>query len=499
MKTMTATRANSSNVDTSHKAMAYATGAFVTLAMILLQAMSAAARGAPDSFADLAERLSPAVVNITTSTVVVGREAPVMPRAPQGSPLEDLFPDLFGPEGQGNNNNRPRRASALGSGFIISADGYVVTNNHVIDGADEIQVELFEGGPLLDAKLIGTDDKTDIALLKVEADRDLPFVGFGDSNVARVGDWVLAIGNPLGQGFSVSAGIISARERSLRGTYDDYIQTDAAINKGNSGGPLFNMDGEVIGVNTAIISPTGGSIGLGFSMSSNVVTKVVDQLQEYGETRRGWLGVQIQDVDADIAEAVGLDSVRGALVSNVPEGPAKKSGILAGDIILNFDGREVANTRGLVRAVGNAAVGKAVDVTVFRDGSEESLQVVLGRREDAERKPIVPALAKPETTDQETMGMRLTPLTEEVRNQLQLDPNLKGVAVLTVDEGTDAYEKGMRSGDVISEVGQKPVSAPKDVVDALSAARDAGRKSVLMLVRREGAPRFVALALGSGD
>lgn len=488
MKTMTATRAVG-----SQKAMAYATGAFVTLALIMLQAMSAAARGAPESFADLAERLSPAVVNITTSTVVAGRDAAPLPRAPRGSPLEELFPDLFGPEG--GTNPRQRRASALGSGFIISADGFVVTNNHVIDGADEIQVELFEGGPLLDAKLIGTDAKTDIALLKVEADRPLPFVGFGDSNVARVGDWVLAIGNPLGQGFSVSAGIISARERSLRGTYDDYIQTDAAINKGNSGGPLFNMDGEVIGVNTAIISPTGGSIGLGFSMSSNVVTKVVDQLKEFGETRRGWLGVQIQDVDKDIANAVGLDSVKGALVSNVPDGPAKEAGILAGDVILNFDGREVEDTRGLVRAVGNAAVGKAVRVVVFRDGGTQTMKVVLGRREDAERNPVVPAVANTDDADKTVMGMRLTALTEDVRTQLNLDESVKGVAVLTVDEVSDAYQKGMRSGDLITEIGQKPVTAPKDVEEALKAAKDAGRKSVLMLVQREGAPRFVALSL----
>ena len=489
MKTMTTT------LDVgSHKAHAYAIGAVVALAIILLQAISAAARGAPDSFADLAERLSPAVVNITTSTVVAGRQAPVMPRAPRGSPLQELFPDLFGPEGQSNNNRR--RASALGSGFIISADGYVVTNNHVIDGADEIQVELFEGGPLLDAKLIGKDDKTDIALLKVDAKRDLPSVDFGDSNVARVGDWVLAIGNPLGQGFSVSAGIISARERSLRGTYDDYIQTDAAINKGNSGGPLFNMDGEVIGVNTAIISPTGGSIGLGFSMSSNVVSRVVDQLKEFGETRRGWLGVQIQDVDEDIANAVGLEAVKGALVSNVPDGPAKSAGILAGDVILNFDGADVMDTRGLVRAVGNAAVGKAVKLQVFRNGSIRSMQVILGRREDAERKPVIPALAKPDTADKEVMGMRLKTLNEEVRSQLNLDSNAKGVAVLTVDEGSDAYRKGIRSGDLISEIGQKVVSTPRDVDQALKAARDAGRKSVLMLLKREGELRFVALTLG---
>ena len=476
------------------KAMAYAAGALVTLTFVLMQALSASARGAPDSFADLAERLSPAVVNITTSTMVAGRDLPALPRAPQGSPLEELFPDLFGP--QGNREDRQRRASALGSGFIISADGFIVTNNHVIDGADEIQIELFDGGPLLDAKLIGTDAKTDIALLKVEAEAPLPFVGFGDSDVSRVGDWVLAIGNPLGQGFSVSSGIISARNRSLRGTYDDYIQTDAAINKGNSGGPLFNMDGNVIGVNTAIISPTGGSIGLGFSMSSNVVSRVVEQLKEYGETRRGWLGVQIQDVDKDIANAVGLDSVKGALVSNVPEGPAMEAGILAGDVILNFDGREVSDTRGLVRAVGNAEVGKAVRVVIFREGKTQTLKVVLGRREDAERDPVVPVVGKPDATaDHEAMGMRLTGLTDEVRGQLGLGDTVKGVAVLTVDEASDAFKKGMRSGDLISEVGQKPVSAPVDVTEALKAAKDAGRKSVLLLVRRDGAPRFVALAL----
>lgn len=479
---------------TRNSVMAYAAGALVTLAFLIVQALGAAARGAPDSFAELAERLSPAVVNITTSTMVAGRNLPAMPRAPRGSPLEELFPDLFGPQGDGE--ERQRRASALGSGFIISADGFIVTNNHVIDGADEIQIELFDGGPLLDAKLIGTDAKTDIALLKVEASAPLPFVAFGDSNVSRVGDWVLAIGNPLGQGFSVSAGIISARNRSLRGTYDDYIQTDAAINKGNSGGPLFDMDGNVIGVNTAIISPTGGSIGLGFAMSSNVVTKVVEQLKEYGETRRGWLGVQIQDVDEDIANAVGLDAVKGALVSNVPEGPAKEAGILAGDVILNFDGKEVSDTRGLVRAVGNAEVGKAVRVVVFRDGKTTTLKVTLGRREDAERDPTIPVVDKGETSgEEEAMGMRFTALTAELRSQLELDASASGVAVLSVDESSDAFTKGLRAGDLISEVGQKPVTTPKDVTDALKAANDAGRKSILLLVHREGEPRFVALSL----
>lgn len=473
--------------------LAVAAGGVLVLALLLVQTLAAVARGPMDSFADLAERLSPAVVNITTTTNVAGREQPVMPRAPRGSPLEELFPDLFGPQGQDNRRSQ-RRANALGSGFIVSEDGFIVTNNHVIDGADEIQIELFSG-EFLDAELIGTDPKTDIALLKVENEGALPFVSFGDSDLARVGDWVLAIGNPLGQGFSVSAGIISARNRELRGTYDDYIQTDAAINKGNSGGPLFNIEGEVIGVNTAIISPTGGSIGLGFSMSSNVVTRVVDQLKEFGETRRGWLGVRIQDVDEDVAEALGLDKVAGALISDVPEGPAAEAGIQAGDVIIAFDGREVEDTRELVKAVGFAPVGKAVEVVVFRDGKTRTLEVVLGRREDAERNEVVPALQSPASREQELMGMTLSDVTEELRNRLGLGGAEQGVIVLEIDESSDAYDKGIRQGDVIAEVGQKPVSSARDAVEALEAARDAGRKSVLLLVRRDGNPRFLALTL----
>jgi serine protease Do len=475
----------------SERALPYALGALMTLAFIFSQAADSVARGAPDSFADLAERTSPAVVNITTTTVVAGRNGGIRPQVPQGSPFEDFFRDFLD-EGQGQ--QRPRKATALGSGFIISADGFIVTNNHVIDGADEIVIELFDGDKL-EAKLIGRDKKTDIALLKVEADKPLPFVSFGDSDVARVGDWVMAVGNPLGQGFSVSAGIISARNRSLRGSYDDFIQTDAAINKGNSGGPLFNMDGEVIGVNTAIISPTGGSIGLGFSMSSNVVSKVVSQLQEFGETRRGWLGVRIQEVDKSLAEAIGLDKVAGALVSDVPEGPAAKAGIKPGDVILSFDGKDVKNTRALVRAVGAAEVGKTVRVVVFRDGKTQTLKVVLGRREDAERAPVVPASAKPDTKEAEALGLKMTPLTDDIRESLGLDKDASGVAVVAVDENSNAYEKGLRSGDLIAEVGQKPVANPEDVTKAFSAAREAGRKSVLLLVRRGGDPRFVALPL----
>ncbi|MEX0371742.1 MAG: trypsin-like peptidase domain-containing protein, partial [Tateyamaria sp.] len=359
----------------------------LALAFLLVQVLAANAR--PESLAPLAEQISPSVVNITTSTVIEGRTGP-QGIVPEGSPFEDFFREFQDRNGQGD---RPRRSSALGSGFVISEDGFIVTNNHVIEGADEINIEFFNGDEL-QAELVGTDPNTDIALLKVEADGPLPHVPFGDSDTARVGDWVVAMGNPLGQGFSVSAGIVSARNRALSGTYDDYIQTDAAINRGNSGGPLFNMDGEVIGVNTAILSPNGGSIGIGFSMASNVVTRVVDQLQEFGETRRGWLGVRIQDVTDDIAEAIGLEDTAGALVTSVPDGPAKDGGMQDGDVILSFAGVDVEDTRGLVRQVGNSPVGETVRVVVFRDGSTVTLRVTLGRREEAEG--AVPAVAPAE-------------------------------------------------------------------------------------------------------
>lgn len=462
----------------------------LTLAALLTQAVMSNARGAPESFADLAEAISPSVVNITTTTTIAARDTGPDPIVPEGSPLEDFFKDFLDRQQQGQ---RPRQASALGSGFVISADGFIVTNNHVIDGADEIAIEFLDG-KVLDAALIGRDPKTDIAVLKVESDVPLPFVSFGDSDIARVGDWVMAIGNPLGQGFSVSAGIISARNRSLRGTYDDFIQTDAAINRGNSGGPLFNMNGEVIGVNTAILSPNGGSIGIGFSMSSAVVSKVVDQLREFGETRRGWLGVRIQDIEPDVAEALGLEDSSGALISDVPTGPAAEAGMVAGDVILSFDGKDVEDTRSLVRIVGNTEVGKAVRVVVFRDGKTQTLKVVLGRRESAETAEVVPASTQPgKPQEQESYGMRLAGIDDEVRLQLNLSEDAAGIAVLEVDQDSDAWEKGLRPGDVIAEIGQKPVSTPDDLAQSFEAAQEAGRNSVLLLVRRGGDPRFVAL------
>ena len=460
------------------------------LAVLLLVAQSIAAQARPESFADLATKVSPAVVNITTSTVVAGRTGP-QGIVPKGSPFEDFFREFQDRNGEGD---KPRRTSALGSGFVISEDGFVVTNNHVIDGADEIMIEFFSGEELA-AKVIGTDPKTDIALLKVESDDPLPFVNFGDSDSARVGDWVLAMGNPLGQGFSISAGIVSARNRALSGSYDDYIQTDAAINRGNSGGPLFNMDGDVVGVNTAILSPNGGSIGIGFSMASNVVTRVVAQLKEYGETRRGWLGVRIQNVSEDMVEAIeGLETTAGAMVTDVPEGPAKEAGILAGDVILSFDGKKVEDVRGLVRQVGNADVGKAVRVIVLRDGAQKTLKVTLGRRETAENTGDDAETGQaPDPVEKEIIGLTVTPLTDAMRSELGAADGTTGLVVTGVDETSTAYEKGLRAGDILTEASQQKLVSVADLEDRIEEAREAGRKSLLLLVRRGGEPRFVAL------
>lgn len=461
---------------------------------LMLQTVTADARGAPESFADLAEQVSPAVVNITTTTIVEA-STDATPMVPPGSPFEDFFKDFMDRGGQGG-NSAPRRSNALGSGFVISEDGYIVTNNHVIEGADEIEIEFFEGF-VLPATLVGTDPKTDIAVLKVESDKPLKFVTFGDSDVARMGDWVMAMGNPLGQGFSISAGIVSQRGRALQGAYDDYIQTDAAINRGNSGGPLFNMDGEVIGVNTAILSPNGGSIGIGFSMASNVVSRVTDQLTEFGETRRGWLGVKIQTVSEDVAEAMGLEAVSGALITDVPDGPSKDAGLESGDVILSFDNKDVEDANGLVRTVGETEVGKAVRVVVFRDGKTKTLMVTLGRREEAENVafPVAADAAPSQPEDTTLFGLTVMPLTDELREQLGVSKGTDGLAVVAVDEASEAFSKGLRSGDVIVEAGQEVIASADDLKLRAEDAREAGRKTVLLLVRRAGEPRFVALGI----
>ncbi|MDB6452155.1 DegQ family serine endoprotease [Falsirhodobacter sp. 20TX0035] len=474
-------------------ALALSVAGSLAFGSLPLTVLPAAAQDAPPSFADLAQQISPSVVNITTTTTIAANTDEQQPIFPPGSPFEDLFRDFMDPRGP--QPQRPQRSEALGSGFIISEDGYIVTNNHVIENADDIQIETFTG-KTLKAKLIGTDKSTDIALLKVESPEPLPFVPFGDSDHMRVGDWVLAMGNPLGQGFSASSGIVSARNRALSGTYDDFIQTDAAINRGNSGGPLFNMDGQVIGVNTAILSPNGGSIGIGFSMASNVVQKVVDQLREFGETRRGWLGVQIQDVTPDVAEAIGLDTAQGALITDVPEGPARDAGIQSGDVVTSFAGQEVKDTRDLVNRVADAPIGEGVPLTVLRDGKTQTLNVTLGRREEAQtaQERAQGNESQPEHNG-EMLGLSVTPLNPQVAQELGLEPASEGLAITGVDEMSDAFTKGVRAGDVITEANQEPVATVQALEQQIKAATDAGRKSVLLLIRREGQPRFVALPI----
>lgn len=455
------------------------------VALLWMQTLAAAARGAPATFADLVEQVGGAVVNITTTTKMA---TPIGPQGivPEGSPFEDLF------RGPNNGQRGPRSASALGAGFVISEDGYVVTNNHVIEGADEIEVE-FINGDVFPAKIIGTDANIDIALLKIDADTPFEYVGFGNSDVARVGDWVMAMGNPLGQGFSVSAGIISARNRELSGPYDDYIQTDAAINRGNSGGPLFNMDGDVIGVNTAIISPSGGSIGLGFSMASNTVEPVVRQLKEYGEVRRGWLGVNIGSVNEEMAKALGLDDPEGAIIRDVFDGPAKDAGLKTMDVIVMFDGKEVADSGALVRIVGATPVGKSVKTIVLREGKRMSIEVVLGQRPDPNALAQNNSAEQPE--QQGLLGMQLSEITPDMRTDMNLADDVTGVLVLSVEADSLAAASGLSAGDVITDAAQNPIAEIDDLIAQVDGATDAGRESLLLLVRRDREPRFVVLKL----
>ena len=455
------------------------------VALLWMQTLAAAARGAPATFADLVEQVGGAVVNITTTTKMA---TPIGPQGivPEGSPFEDLF------RGPNNGQRGPRSASALGAGFVISEDGYVVTNNHVIEGADEIEVE-FINGDIFPAKIVGTDANIDIAVLKIDADKPFEYVAFGNSDVARVGDWVMAMGNPLGQGFSVSAGIISARNRELSGPYDDYIQTDAAINRGNSGGPLFNMDGKVIGVNTAIISPSGGSIGLGFSMASNTVDPVVKQLKEYGEVRRGWLGVNIGSVNDEMAEALGLDEPMGAIIRDVFDGPAEDAGLKTMDVIVMFDGKEVTDSGALVRIVGGTPVGSTVKTIVLRDGKRMSIDVVLGQRPEPNALAQGDKPAEPE--QQGLLGMQLSEITPDMRSDMNLSDEVTGVLLLSVEVDSLAAASGLAAGDVITDAAQNPVEEIADLVEQVENATDAGRESLLLLVRRDGEPRFVVLKL----
>jgi serine protease Do len=467
----------------------------------------AEARPAPDGFADLAARLLPGVVNIASSQTVASHGdrpgvGPDIPLFPPGSPFEQFFRDFMERNRHGGNQPQEpaRRMQSLGSGFIVDASGIIVTNNHVIDGADEITVTL-QDNTTLKATLLGRDERTDIAVLKVKSDKPLPSVAFGDSDHARVGDWVIAIGNPFGLGGSVTAGIVSARGRDIsQGPYDNFIQTDAAINKGNSGGPLFDMDGEVIGINTAIYSPTGGSIGIGFSIPSNIAKTVVAQLRDFGHARRGWLGVKIQQVTPDIAESLGLKESAGALVAGVNEGgPADQAKIQNGDVILRFDDQDVKEMRNLPRIVAETDIHKQVPVTIWRDGKEQTLSVTVGELADdqqqAAQTPDQDNPAQPQSLELSGLGMQVAPITADARDKYQLGQDQKGVLVTGVTQGTPAADRGLKAGDVIVEVQQEEVSTPGEVQDRIEKLRKDGRASVLMLVQSSDGLRWVPLSL----
>ncbi|MFK0685084.1 Do family serine endopeptidase [Ochrobactrum sp. BD67] len=483
-----------------------------------------AAQG-PASVADLAEGLLDAVVNISTSQTVKedgeGDGAVPMPQVPEGSPFQEYFKDFFGDKG-GAQGDESRKVQSLGSGFVIDAEkGFVVTNNHVIADADEIEVN-FNDGSKLKAELVGKDIKTDLAILKVDPTKHkLKAVQFGNSEKARIGDWVLAIGNPFGLGGTVTAGIISARKRDINsGPYDDFIQTDAAINRGNSGGPLFDMDGKVIGINTAIISPSGGSIGIGFAIPAEMAVGVIDQLKEFGEVRRGWLGVRIQPVTEDIAQSLGLKEAKGALIAGLIENSGvDNKAIEAGDVVIRYEGKPVNTARDLPRLVAETPVGKEVEIVVVRQGEEKTVKVKLGRLVEDDKSteaatedqaplpegeggdegvetPDTPKKEQKSEAGPSVLGMKLSELNDDVRGEFGIAEDVEGVAVLYVSPGSAAGEKRIETGDVIVDIGQVTVKTPDDVKKRIDALRREGRKNaLLMLASRSGELRFVTVRI----
>src|SRR5512139_1969564 len=482
--------------------------AITTAAAIAFASIAPATARGPEAIADVAEQVIDAVVNVSTKQSVDLRSG-AMPQLPPGSPFEEFFEEFFknrrgqnGQNGQGENNQpAPRRVNSLGSGFIIDAGGLVVTNNHVISEADEVNV-ILNDGTTLRAEEIGRDQKTDLALLKVTPAKPLKAVKFGDSDKLRLGEWVIAIGNPFSLGGTVTAGIVSARNRDIQsGPYDNYIQTDAAINRGNSGGPLFNLSGEVIGVNTAIISPSGGSIGIGFAVPSKTVVPVVDQLREFKEVRRGWLGVRIQQVNDEIAESLNVKPARGALVAGIDDkGPAKPAGIEPGDVIVKFDGKDVKEMRDLPKIVADTPGGKDVEVVVVRKGKEEKMSVKLGRLED-EKKVAVATDKKDSTPDgkpvvKKALGLDLANLTDDLRKKHNIKDKVKGVVITGVDPNSPAAEKRLAPGMVIAEVQQQPVANATELQQRIEKLKKDGKKAVVLLVvSPDGDPSFVALSL----
>jgi serine protease Do len=466
------------------------TATFVLLGA-LVWAQMAEARGAPDSFADLAERLLPTVVNISTTQKVEDS---------RDQEFEEFFKDFLEPrEGEDPMPQQRRRASSLGSGFVVDPSGYIVTNHHVVENADEVSVRFYDG-LTLKAVIVGSDKDTDLALLKVEYDEPLPSTNWGNSEKTRIGDWVVAIGNPFGLGGTVTAGIVSARQRDINaGRYDDFIQTDAAINRGNSGGPMFNLDGNVIGVNTAIFSPSGGSVGIGFAIPSSLARNVIRQLRDGGEVQRGWLGVRIQSVNEELAEGLRLKTPRGALVASVTEGgPAEAAGIQQGDVILSFNGRDVTEMRKLPRMVAETPIGQEVAVVVWRKGQEAVLSVLLGKLEIEKVAATVGTVEPIETGEVPSLGLALGRITPELRGRFELDDKANGVVITEVEADSSAAEKGLRPGDVIVEVDQEEVVSPADVAQKVERAKVEGYRVVTLLVYRQGDFQWIAVKINQG-
>ncbi len=442
------------------------------------------------SFADVAERVSPAVVNVT----VVSEETPRVamrghPKLPQDGPLGEFFQRYF----EQPEFSMPHRVQGAGSGFIIDADGHVVTNNHVIDGASVVTVTMNDGTQYK-ARVVGRDDKTDVALLKIDADHPLPYVDLGDSAGARVGDWVLAVGNPFGLGGSVNAGIVSARGRDINsGPYDDYIQIDAPINRGNSGGPLFDAYGRVIGVNTAIYSPSGGNVGIGFAIPAETVRAVVADLKVNGRVDRGWLGVQIQPVTEELAAGMGLKDTKGVLIADVlPDGPAAGTDLKAGDVILEAGGQTIQEYKDLPKLVAATKAGTQMKLDLIRDGKPRSVSVTIGPMPSDDTQ----AAAEPQPADdqgQARLGLYLAPLTPEVRQQQGIDAGTNGVLVARVEPGSPAEQAGIEAGTLISMVGGEPVTSPSQVVAAVRQAAEDKRPAVVLRVEKNGKPLYVAV------